>query len=38
MTVKEVGSAQGHAEAQILIINAVYLRPLVVSSDCELGF
>lgn len=38
MTVKEVGSPQGHAEAHIRIINAVYLRSLVVSSDFELGF
>lgn len=34
---KEVGSPQGHAEAHILIINAVYFRSLVVSSAFELG-
>lgn len=38
MTVKEAGSAQGHAEAHVLIISAAYLRALVVSSDFELGF
>lgn len=29
---------QRHAEARILIINAVYLRSLEVSSDFKLGF
>lgn len=38
MAVKEVGSPQRHAEARILIINAVYLTSLEVSSDFKLGF